>query len=209
MWSGIYAFLLLLSCCHVLKVLFAGINWTSSQINTPSFSPLSDSQLPSCFLLFLHLHTPQPWDTVSSLFTWAALALNTSPLTLLSCALLHLGWSLAWAPWTCMKQQREASCTWWQFGICAASLGSQFVTKCILIPSDGGVSRWSHLLQRKPQELITLCQGYGECWVVIIHCKLCLACSLHDTDPSISHTRSAQHWGESWAQLKQTNELWR
>lgn len=101
-------------------------------------------QLPSCFLLLLDLHGPQPWDIMSSLFVGAALPLNMSPLTHFSRVLLCLGWPVAWVPWTDMKQQGEAGCTRWHFGICAASMGSQFmIIRCTLTLSDVGVSRWS------------------------------------------------------------------
>lgn len=66
----------------------------------------------------------------------------------------------------------------------------------------------AHPLQCKPQELITLCQSYHGCKVVIIHYELCLAHPLHIT-PLSAMLEAAQHRGKSWAQLKQTNEPWR
>lgn len=173
-------------------------------------------QLPSCFLLFLDLHTPQPWDAMSSLFMCAALPFNTSPLAHLSRVPLCLGCPIAWVPWACMKQQGEAGCTWWQFGIRAASMGYMQPPWGLGSQSD---AFWpplmlafldrAHPLQRKPQELITLCQGYHECKVVIIHRELCLGRPLHNMTPLSSMLEAAQHWGKSWAQLKQTNEPWR
>ena len=48
-------------------------------------------------------------------------------------------------------------------------------------------------LQRKPQELITLCQGYHECKVVIIHRELCLTHPLHNATRLSAMLEAAQH----------------
>lgn len=196
-WSRINIFPLLLFCHCVLNVLFAGVNWISSQpwgilttkclhllstvwfpfkwYHLSSVPQISWQQLPSDFLLLLDVHTAQWWDVTSSLLSRAVLCLNMSPLALLSHALLTHGVGLTGL----MKLQvwLHMVRVWDTCSLCGISV-------CILMPSEilvflGGTKS----LQSKPLELSSLCQSYYECKVVIIYCGLCLALHRGCTSP--------------------------
>lgn len=163
-------------------------------------------QLPSCFLLLLDLHTPQPWDATSPLLMWAALPLNTSPLAHLSHAPPCLADPLPGSHRPAWSNRERPVSPHAGLGYVQPprGLGSQpdaFWPPLMSVFLDG-----AHPLQHKPQELITLCQGYHVCKIVIIHHELCLAHPLHIRTPLSVMLEAAQHWGKSWAQLKKTQQ---
>lgn len=139
---------------------------------------------------------------------WAALPLSTSPLAHLSHAPPCLADPLPGSHRPAWSNRERPVSPHDSLGCVQPprGLGSQsdaFWPPLMSVFLDG-----AHPLQHKPQELITLCQGYHVCKVVIIHHELCLAHPLHNRTPSSIMLEAAQHWGKSWAQLKKKpNEL--